>query len=210
VASSAALILIGHLWLLLLPVEHLGEPTKIDEHALQVGQVRTSYLVNAHRDLKVDHHVSYGAIFEQASTYVGWDSVHAADRYLDGLKDLLARNATNIEYVAIPFLYASHDLLPSLQSFTHASLVFPFPPAGSPPTCPSSSPSSASSPRLKPTQPLPPSVPTPEPTSGPLSFRPEQAGRKPSSWPPVGRVSRSRESSSRANLEDLGERECST
>jgi hypothetical protein len=39
VVYSAALLLIGYLWLLLLPVEHLGLPTKIDEHALQVGQV---------------------------------------------------------------------------------------------------------------------------------------------------------------------------
>ena len=65
-----ALFAVGYLWLLAIPSSQFGQRTYIDENALQPSSVLTKW---------------------------GWDDVHAADRYLESLDALRARNASRTE-----------------------------------------------------------------------------------------------------------------
>ncbi|TFK55129.1 Gaa1-domain-containing protein [Heliocybe sulcata] len=66
----AALLLVGLLWMVIIPLPMLSQGTYIDENALQPAQV---------------------------TTYWNWDEVHRADRYLDQIEEWLQRNITSIE-----------------------------------------------------------------------------------------------------------------
>ena len=64
------LLVLGYSWLAALASPRLGRNTYIDENALQPSSVLTKW---------------------------GWDDVHAADRYLESLEALRARNASRTE-----------------------------------------------------------------------------------------------------------------
>ncbi|KZV99283.1 Gaa1-domain-containing protein [Exidia glandulosa HHB12029] len=73
VYARILLLVLGYAWLAALASPWLGRGTYIDENALQPGQVLTKW---------------------------GWDDVHAADRYLESLDALHARNASKAELTA--------------------------------------------------------------------------------------------------------------
>lgn len=65
---TTALLVTGYLWMSLIPISPLSQPTYIDENALQPAQV---------------------------NTYWNWKDVHRADQYLYHLEGLRDRNATS-------------------------------------------------------------------------------------------------------------------
>ncbi|KAG8960304.1 Glycosyl phosphatidyl inositol protein transamidase complex subunit [Tulasnella sp. 419] len=64
------LYLVGYVWMIMIPLEDLGNSIWIDENALQPGQ---------------------------ATTFWDWNDVHAADLYLADIEALHARNASSLE-----------------------------------------------------------------------------------------------------------------
>ncbi|EPT06041.1 hypothetical protein FOMPIDRAFT_125023 [Fomitopsis schrenkii] len=90
-----ALLAVGYLWMIAIPLPMLGQRTYIDENALQPGQVHT---------------------------YWDWGDVHRADRYLEALEQLRDRNASSFEiadYIALEFRRAG--LSADVQGFTLTS-----------------------------------------------------------------------------------------
>ncbi|KAH9952052.1 Gaa1-domain-containing protein [Amylocystis lapponica] len=67
---TSLLLVVGYLWMLVIPSPRLGQKTYIDENALQPGQVHT---------------------------YWNWDDVHRADNYLAQLERLRDDNSTSEE-----------------------------------------------------------------------------------------------------------------
>ena len=82
------LLVVGYVWMLLLPLKELSRETYIDENALQPGGVRSiNFLFTA-----VSH-----SFVHQVHTNWNWGDVHRADLYLAELERLRDNNATCAE-----------------------------------------------------------------------------------------------------------------
>lgn len=87
------MMLVGVAWVFALPLEKLGEGTKIDEHALQAGQVSCGR-PSSPRPAGMPRLTAVLVPSLQANTYYTWDSVQIADRYLDKLTDWASDGAS--------------------------------------------------------------------------------------------------------------------
>lgn len=95
--GSTGLYIAGYAWMLLIPLPNLGEDIRIDENALQPGQVCKLLITLSDR---ADRSGS------KVTTYWDWNDVHVADTYLAQIEALYARNATSQEWV-LAYVYST-------------------------------------------------------------------------------------------------------